>query len=85
MNLEESTILDALLKGNYITPEDAKIAQKDVEKNKGSLVEYLISKELITRELLGQAMAEKMGVPYADLSSKPPTAEYVQMLPEEFA
>lgn len=40
---------------------------------------------LINKELLGQAIAEAYGVPYADLEAVPPSREQVLKIPEEIA
>jgi type II secretory ATPase GspE/PulE/Tfp pilus assembly ATPase PilB-like protein len=83
--MNDDQILAILVKQNYVGEKDAEKAKKHAEKNHVSIVEYLISNELISRELLGQAIAESYGVQYADLAAKPPTAEELAMIPEEVA
>ncbi len=85
MKLDNQNIKELLLKENYITPEIAKEAMEHVTANHSSIVDYLLSKEYITRDLLGQAIAEFYGVSYADLNSKQPTKEQVLRIPAEIA
>jgi len=78
-------IRDILLKENYVTEEDLKKADEYAKKNNSSVVDYLKSQGLLTRELLGQALAESYGLQFADLSFRPPTPEQIAKIPEQIA
>ncbi|MEK9143006.1 MAG: ATPase, T2SS/T4P/T4SS family, partial [Patescibacteria group bacterium] len=78
-------IKDILLKGNYVSAEDIKKAQAWAKTNKSTVKEYLLTQGLITKDILGQAMAEHFKVPYADLNTKSPSREQVLKIPQEIA
>ena len=84
-NKQDSELRDILLKGSYITKEDAAAAEKALKADGGGLFEYLISEELLTSDLIGQAVAEHYKLPYLDLNSNPPSSENVLKLEEEVA
>ncbi|HUQ30160.1 MAG TPA: ATPase, T2SS/T4P/T4SS family [Candidatus Paceibacterota bacterium] len=84
MRLDDTQVKEILLKGNYIGEEDAKKAE-EFAKTSGGSIAYLLSQELVTQDLVGQAIAESLGVPYVDLNSRPPTKEQVLKIPEESA
>lgn len=81
----DSIIEQILLKGNYITQEDAGRAEEYAKQNNSSILEYLLSQGLITNVLLGQAFAEIYKIPYADLTTNAPTPAQVQAISEELA
>lgn len=85
MKFDDKLIKEILLKGTYVAEEDAKRAEDFAKKNRTSFVDYLFLKNLITKDLLGQAIAESLKVPYADLNSFLPAPEQVQKIPEEVA
>lgn len=85
MKLDDKTIKSALLKGNYITEEDVKGAEEFLKTHHATLVEYLIQKNFITRDLLGQAIAEWFKIAYADLTASMPKVEQVEKIPEAIA
>jgi type IV pilus assembly protein PilB len=71
-----------LLKENYISAEDSVAAEKVAQDSKG-YIEHLIRQELLTYNLLGQALAEGYKLPFADFSAHPPTKEQVLSIPEQ--
>ncbi len=73
-----------LLKESYISEEDSKAAEK-VAKDSAGYIDYLIRAQLLSKTLLGQALAEGYGLPFADLGSNPPSKENVTAIPEETA
>ncbi len=85
MTLDEPTLKSILLEGNYVTADDLARAVEFAKKNRSSSIEYLITEGLLTRDLLGQAIAEAIGVPYADLDHNVPTREQVMKIPQEAA
>lgn len=73
-----------LLKESYISPADSAAAEKTAHDSAG-YIDYLIRDELLTKTLLGQALAEGYKLPFADLEAKPASKESVNMLPETTA
>lgn len=73
-----------LIRENYISEADSHAAEKIAHDSTG-YVEHLIRQEVLTKTLLGQALAEAYKLPFADLSVKLPVKENVQVIPEEIA
>lgn len=78
-------IKDILLKGNYVSAENVQKALSWAKTNKSTLEESLLTQGIITKDLLGQAMAEFYKVPYADLNTKVPSREQVLKISEDIA
>lgn len=78
------TLKTILLKGNYISAEDSKAAEAASPDSAG-YIEYLIREELLTKTLLGQALAEAYKLPFADFGTAPATKETVAAIAEEDA
>ncbi len=74
-----------LLEGSYISDEDLKMAEDNSKIINISIIDYLLSKNIITGDLLGQAVAEHFNIPYADLNTNIPTSEDVVKIPAEIA
>ncbi len=85
MKLEQDVIKKILLDGSYVTPEDIKKAEEYAEEHRVSIVEYLLVEGLTSTDIIGQAIAESLGVPYSNLQAKQPAKEQVLLIPEEFA
>jgi len=86
MNIEEKEkIKEILIRENYVSPEDIKRAGELVKIRGGDIIDYLLAEEIITKDLVGQALAESYGIIYADLNSNVPTREQVLKIPEEIA
>ncbi|NQV00823.1 MAG: Flp pilus assembly complex ATPase component TadA [Parcubacteria group bacterium] len=83
--LNDNKIKDILLKGDYISEKDIEQAEKSAKQDKLSLSDYLLKNNLITKDLLGQAIAESFQAEYADLNSYEPTKEQVLKIPEVIA
>ncbi len=82
---EDKKIQEILLKGNYITEEDAKEVASFAKAHHISFVDRLLEKGLINKDLLGQAIAESYGVAYSDLNSNQPALEDILQIPDETA
>jgi len=78
------TVKTILLKENYISEADSKAAEAASHDSAG-YIDYLIREELLSKNLLGQALAEAYHVPYADLEQTPPSKESATLIPEELA
>lgn len=82
MKLKDSEIKEILIKGNYITKDDALLADKRATSQQSGIVDQLMAIGSITPDLFGQAVAEYYKVPYADLNTHVPSKEQVLTIPE---
>ena len=80
--LDNKTIGEILLKETYISKKDLENAKKALEKSRGSLVDYLLAEDIISKDLLGQAIAEYYNVMYVDLKQEKIDIEIAKMIPE---
>ena len=85
MKFDDKTIRQVLLKKNYVTEEDILNAEHYTKTHPVSFTDYLLQTNLITKDLLGQTIAESLCIPYANLNTRPATTEQVNALPEEIA
>lgn len=85
MNIDDQKIEEILLRENYVEAEELRKAEEITKTRKITLVEYLLKEGVITKKLLGQAIAESFGVIFADFEIHPPSKEQVLRIPEEFA
>jgi type IV pilus assembly protein PilB len=85
MKLNDAKLKEILLKENYVSEADIAKAEVFAREHRLPMLEYLFAEKLITKDLLGQAVAEFYGVPYADLNSLQPSKEQVAMMPEATA
>jgi len=83
--MKEEKIKDILIGGNYVTAEDIKKAEEYAKNYHTSISDYLVGKKIISRDIIGQAIAEFFKVPYADLNSYQPSREQVLKIPENIA
>lgn len=74
---------EALIAGNYLT--EAEVLSAEREAGNIPLERYVVERGIIHKDLLGQAMAELLRVPYADLNSNQPAKERVLKIPESAA
>lgn len=73
-----------LLQENYISEEDSKAAEAE-GKDSAGYVDYLIKQQLLSKTLLGQALAEAYSMPFADLNVNAPSKDDVAQIPEALA
>ena len=83
--LDDAFIKDALLKGQYASPEDIAKAERYAAAHHAPLTEYFFNEELLNKGLLGNAIAEALGLRYIDLSQNPPDKEVLMKIPKAFA
>ncbi len=83
--MPQEKLKDILLREKYVSSEDIRRAEDFAIKNLGSVEDYLLAKGLITKDLIGQAIAESFSIPYADLNANPPNHELALKIPEEIA
>ena len=83
--LNDKQIQDILLKGSYIKQEELQQAITSAQNKNQSTIDYLISQGKLTKDIVGQAIAEHYKVDYADLNSNPPSREQVLQINAEIA
>jgi type II secretory ATPase GspE/PulE/Tfp pilus assembly ATPase PilB-like protein len=83
--LEEAKIKQLLADENYVSKEDLAKAEKYAEGHHTSALDYLVDQGVLSRTLLGQAIAESFGMAFADMQAKPPSREQVLKLAEDLA
>ncbi len=81
----EIDVKDILLRGSYVTPEEMAQAEKFSERNHITVVEYLLSQNMLSKDLLGQAIAESFNVSFINLSKQSPAKEMVLKIPRDVA
>lgn len=79
---ETDTLKKVLLEGNYITEAELKKAEAGAKEERMPLAAYITSKDILNKDLLGQAFAEHYDMPYADLNSNPPSKDQLLKIPE---
>lgn len=84
-HVADEKMLSILVSGNYIALEDKQKALDFAEKEDTHALEYLYKENLITNDLLGQAISEHFSVVYADLNSHKPPHDQIVEIPEEIA
>jgi len=83
--LDDSIFGKTLVDNNYISAQELAEAVAYSRKNGAPLSDYFLSNNILTKDLLGQAIAEWHHVPYADLNSNPPSQEETLQIPAEIA
>ncbi len=81
----DAWLKNILITQNYVSADAMASAELLSQKNLTSLTSVLIQKELVTKDTIGQAIAESFGIPYADLNSYQPSKEQVLEIPEDSA
>lgn len=73
-----------LIGGSYISEDDSKAAEAASQDGAG-YIDYLIRTQLLTKPLLGQALAEGYKLPFVDLTAHPVAKEQIELIPEATA
>jgi type II secretory ATPase GspE/PulE/Tfp pilus assembly ATPase PilB-like protein len=81
---EIADIKNILIRESYISEADSKAAEASAKDSAG-YVDYLIREELLSKTLLGQALAESWNISYADLAVIPVGHENLALIPEDIA
>lgn len=81
----DAKLKEILIAGSYVSHEDLERASIAAYEERVPLPDYLLQQGLITKDLLGQAIAEAWQVPYADLNSNEPSHEQILKIPEAVA
>ncbi|MEI7719741.1 MAG: GspE/PulE family protein [bacterium] len=83
--IDDAFIKKALLAGKYASEEDVKKAEEHALSHHSSITEYLFTEELLTKELLGHAIAEALNTRYVDLAANAPEKEVFLKISKDFA
>lgn len=75
---------EILVKQAYVSPEDSQAAEAAAKDSVG-YIDYLIRQEVLSKSLLGQALAEAHKLPFADFGANPLGKEQVAMIEESVA
>lgn len=76
---------EILVAQQYIGQDELDRALRVATERNVPLRQALLEKRILTRELLGQAVAEHLGLPFADLEDRPPSPDMVTRIPEDIA
>src|SRR3989339_1439530 len=85
MQIDDKKIKKVLLDGNYVTADDIAKAEAATKVTQGTIADWLLTSEIINKDLLGQALAEADKVGYSDLNTYKPSQELVRLIPEDIA
>ncbi|PKL72752.1 hypothetical protein CVV26_00635 [Candidatus Kuenenbacteria bacterium HGW-Kuenenbacteria-1] len=83
--MNDTILKQILLQGNYITKKDIQKAEEYAKTHHTLMTEYLFLEGLITKDLLGQAIAESFNISYSDLNSNLPSKEQILKIPKKIA
>jgi len=60
--MDPKEILNLLVNTQYITSEDSKLALSSTNDDPAIAIDYLVQNNIITYDIIGQALAESWGV-----------------------
>lgn len=75
---------EILVKEDYISAADSQAAEA-VAQDSAGYIDYLIREQVLSKPLLGQALAEAYNVPFFDMGTNSVTKEQVGLIPEAIA
>lgn len=84
MPYDEKKLQQLLIEQHYLSTEDAAKAEKTVGSS-GSVIRYLLDRGQLDATIIGEALSESYGIPFANLATNPPGDELVQLIPESSA
>lgn len=85
MIFDDAILKKILLDGSYVTVDVLQKAEARAKERQVPFVEYLLSKEHITKNLLGQAIAEYLKISYADLRAHQLEKAEIMKIPQDIA
>lgn len=85
MDISAEEIKRILLEGSYVAQDDIRKAEAAAIARGVPLKNLLLEEGLMSKDLLGQAIAESLGVPYSDLNSASVLPDQVKRIPEDIA
>lgn len=85
MQLSNTDLGKILVSQSYLSSEELSDVLKEADERRVPLRTILFERRLLTADLLENALSEYYKLPFYDLAGKPPSADAVAVLPEEFA
>lgn len=85
MQLSNAALGQILLQQSYLSEEELKQVLAEANERNVELRTVLFERRLLTYDLLENALSEYYKLPLYDIGNKPPNADSVATLPEEFA
>lgn len=82
MRIDDATLTKVLLAGKYVSARDIKKAEVYAAEHRSSISQYLLDEHIITKEVIGTAIADTLDLPYFDLAKNEPTKEQILSIPE---
>src|SRR3990167_3159616 len=81
--LSDDLVKRILIGGRYTTPDVISKAEAFINTHHISFLDYILVQNIVTREVLGQAVAKYYGLPFADLEVFQPSKERISMIPAD--
>jgi type II secretory ATPase GspE/PulE/Tfp pilus assembly ATPase PilB-like protein len=85
MSLPDTNIKEILLSGNYVSAEDLQKAEVCAKESRSSVTDCLMREHLITKSLLGEAIAEYHKMLFVDFNTHPVQKEQIIKVSEEIS
>lgn len=85
MTIDDTVLKQILVTGKYVSAQNLAKAEEFASKEGASFLEYLYAQGSLTPDLLGQAIAEALQVPYLNLRINQPTKDQILRIPEDIA
>ncbi|MBN1331416.1 Flp pilus assembly complex ATPase component TadA [Candidatus Dojkabacteria bacterium] len=85
IEINNEKLKEILQKGKYVGESELAKAFIESEETDQPLSQRLIELGLISKDIIGQAIAEEFKVPYADLNTNPPGTQQILRIPKEIA
>ncbi|OGH85823.1 MAG: hypothetical protein A2493_02230 [Candidatus Magasanikbacteria bacterium RIFOXYC12_FULL_33_11] len=82
MQFTQQQVKEILLDQGYIEEKDFDKAQKYAKSHNTNLIEYFFVENTLSKEIVGQAVAEYYGVSYIDLGNEKLDENVVKLIPE---
>ena len=81
--LDENAIRQILYENHHIEVAELKKAEEYSKTHHVPILDYLYDQNLITKDMLGQIIAQSFGIAFADLEKWPPSREHISLIPSE--
>ena len=83
--LPEEILEHILLDQNYISKDDWQLAKEYTRDHEGSIVHYLINRNILSKKFFGQAVAEHFKLPYIDFDAYSFKQKYTEILNKDLS
>jgi len=82
MQFTEQQLKEILLDQGYIEEKDFTAAKKYAKSHNANLIEYFFVENVLSKDIIGQAVAEYFSVPYINLTNEKLDENIVKLIPE---